>query len=63
VRKKGIAHRALVGQPEGKRTLGRFRRRWKDINNVQVGHKVFFLITNIYYNRTACDTNFFFTIT
>jgi hypothetical protein len=24
-------HRLLVGRPEGKRTLGRPRRRWKDI--------------------------------
>jgi hypothetical protein len=23
-------HRVLVGKPEGKRTLGRLRRRWKD---------------------------------
>jgi len=25
------AYRALVGNPEGKRTLGRTRRKWKDI--------------------------------
>jgi len=23
-------HRVLVGKPEGKKTLGRFRRRWED---------------------------------
>jgi hypothetical protein len=27
---KGYAHRILVGKPEGKRPLGRTRRRWVD---------------------------------
>jgi len=30
------AHRVLVGKPEGKRPLGRPRRRWED--NIQMGH-------------------------
>jgi hypothetical protein len=25
------AHNIFVGKPEGKRTLGRYKRRWKDI--------------------------------
>ena len=25
-----VVHRVLVGKPEGKRPLGRFRRRWED---------------------------------
>jgi hypothetical protein len=28
--KRRCAHRALVGKPEGKRPLGRPRRRWED---------------------------------
>jgi hypothetical protein len=28
---KRDAHRVLMGRPEGKRTLGRFRHRWDDI--------------------------------
>jgi hypothetical protein len=30
MRKKKIAYRILVGKPEGKRPLGRPRRRWVD---------------------------------
>jgi hypothetical protein len=30
-------HRVLVGKPEGKRTLGRRRRRWED--NIKLGHQ------------------------
>jgi hypothetical protein len=33
--KKGNAYRAFVGKPEGKRSLVRPRRRWKD--NIKVG--------------------------
>jgi hypothetical protein len=35
-----VVHRVLVGKPEGKRPLGRSRRRWKDnikINLQEVG--------------------------
>jgi hypothetical protein len=28
-----VVYRVLVGKPEGKRPLGRHRRRWKDNNN------------------------------
>ena len=31
----GGVHRVLVGKPEGKRTLGRPRRRWED--NIKMG--------------------------
>ena len=30
----GVVHRVLVGKPEGKRTLGRPRRRWE--NNIKM---------------------------
>jgi hypothetical protein len=30
VRRRGGAYRALVGKPEGRRPLGRPRRRWED---------------------------------
>jgi hypothetical protein len=30
-------YRALVGRPEGKRPLGRPRRRWED--NIKLGHR------------------------
>ena len=30
-------HRVLVGKPEGKRPLGRPRRRWED--NIKMGHR------------------------
>jgi hypothetical protein len=30
MREKGNAYRILVGKPEGKRPLGKFRRRWED---------------------------------
>ena len=34
---KGV-HRVLVGKPEGKRSLGRPRRRWEDnINTLRAG--------------------------
>ena len=36
----GGVHRVLVGKPEGKRTLGRPRRRWEDnikMDNQEVG--------------------------
>ena len=29
-------HRVLVGKPEGKRTLGRPRRRWEDNNKMDL---------------------------
>jgi hypothetical protein len=32
-------HRVLVGKPEGKRPLGRYRRRWEDNINVDL-HEV-----------------------
>jgi hypothetical protein len=28
--KRGVVYRVLVGKPEGKRSLGRRRRRWED---------------------------------
>jgi hypothetical protein len=31
---EGVVHRVLVGKPEGKRTLGRPRRRWE--NNIKM---------------------------
>jgi hypothetical protein len=34
--RRGV-YRGLVGKPEGKRTLGRSRRRWKDNINMEVG--------------------------
>ena len=33
----GVAYRILVGRPEGKRPLGRTRRRWED--NIKVDIK------------------------
>jgi len=31
-----MVHRVLLGKPEGKRTLGRPRRRWEDNNNTKL---------------------------
>jgi hypothetical protein len=35
--KKSNAYRLLVGKPEGKRPLGRARRRWVDNNKMDLG--------------------------
>jgi hypothetical protein len=37
IRDKSIAHRILVGKPEGKRPLGKSRRRW--VNNIKMDPK------------------------
>jgi hypothetical protein len=34
-----IAFRILVGKPEGKKPLGRHRRRWKDRPNIKMDGK------------------------
>jgi hypothetical protein len=34
-------HRVLVGKPEGKRPLGRLRRRWEDNIKMDFGFKTF----------------------
>ena len=39
-------HRVLVGKPEGKRPLGRPRRRWEDnINPLKTKRRLFYLKT------------------
>ena len=39
-------HRVLVGRPEGKRPLGRLRRRWED--NIKMDHQEVILRTKLY---------------